>query len=217
MKLVEMLKENGLVARLPFGIAGLCAATIVMLWTVLIIEVDRSKTAAIDKARSDASNLVMAFRENVRRTVGAVDQLMITIIAENNETENEYRIPLGQEFTNVAWNQRASRDQPGGRGRGRFHSRRTEQERHFRPPGFRYHLDPAAPNPISASRQRAQLGQVTSDHPPHHARDGSFGGTIDVAVDRSISRNSSKKSIRPKRCGRSGRPRWCRARPPRAQ
>ena len=35
----------------------------------------------------------MVFRENVQRTVSAIDQLLLTIIAENNEIGNQYRIP----------------------------------------------------------------------------------------------------------------------------
>ena len=52
-----MSKDKWTVARLPVGIIGLCLTIIAMLWTVLIFDADRLERAAIEKGRSDASNL----------------------------------------------------------------------------------------------------------------------------------------------------------------
>ena len=88
-----MLSKNGSGARLPLGVFGLCLAVVAALWAVLIFDVERSRSTAVKQARSDASNLTMAFRENVRRTIGAIDQLMATIVAANEDAGDELRIP----------------------------------------------------------------------------------------------------------------------------
>jgi hypothetical protein len=88
-----MPKDNPSVARLPLGIIALCAVIVAMLWAALIFDIDRSEKSALKRAGSDAGNLAIAFRENARRTVSAIDQLMLTILTENRETGDEYDIP----------------------------------------------------------------------------------------------------------------------------
>jgi PAS domain S-box-containing protein len=183
---MEMLRANGLIARVPFGIIGLCVATMAMLWTVLLIDADRSERAATDKARNDTSNLAMAFRENVRRTIGAIDQLMITIITENNESGSEYHIPTWIENSPVlrGISLQVAISGPDGvivastLGVAR---RNDVSDRE----AFRYHLNPSASQPyISAPIIGRSTGQLSIQITRRITRtDGSFGGTIDVAID----------------------------------
>src|SRR5579862_7038819 len=79
--------------RWPVGIIVLCVATVAMLWMALTFEIHRWQQAAITQAGRDATNLAMAFRENVKRTVSTIDQLMLTIIAENEASGDTYHIP----------------------------------------------------------------------------------------------------------------------------
>src|ERR1700682_1826618 len=88
-----MSKDRGSVAGVPVGIIALCLAIVAILWAALIFDADRSKRLAIDQAGRDASNLAMAFRENVKRTISAIDQLMIAIIAETGKSGKQYQIP----------------------------------------------------------------------------------------------------------------------------
>ena len=85
--------DKGRIARFPFGIVALCLFTVALLWAALIFDIERSKTAAIEEARHNVENLAIAFRENVKRTVSAIDQLMVTVVAENNRTDGKTHIP----------------------------------------------------------------------------------------------------------------------------
>src|SRR5580700_9034403 len=88
-----MSEDNASFARLPVGLIVLSAAIVAVVWAALIFDIDRSEKSAIRQAGSDAGNLAMAFRENVGRTVSAIDQMMIAIIAETNEFGKQYQIP----------------------------------------------------------------------------------------------------------------------------
>src|ERR1700692_1959988 len=88
-----MSKDRASVAGVPVGLIAFCLTIVAVMWAALIFNTDRSKTLAIDQAGSDASNLAMAFRENVRGTVSAIDQLMIAITADGSEFGKHYQIP----------------------------------------------------------------------------------------------------------------------------
>lgn len=81
-----MPKKNGSGSRRPAAIIALCLTIVAMLWTALRLDAQRMEEAALEKACSDSANLAIAFRENIEKTVSALDQLMLTIIAENNRT-----------------------------------------------------------------------------------------------------------------------------------
>ena len=181
-----MSKTTALIARLPFRVVGLCVATMAMLWTVLLVEADRSERAATEKARNDASNLAMAVRENVRGTVGAIDQLMITIIAENNESGNAYHIPAWVENSPLLrrLSVRVAISGPDGVivASTLGVARRTDVSDRE---AYRYHLNPSAPQPyISAPIIGRSTGKFLIQITRRITRkDGSFGGTIGVAID----------------------------------
>jgi hypothetical protein len=126
-----MSKDNASVARLPVGIIVLSAAMIAVVWAALIFDIVRSEKSAIRKAGSDAGNLAIAFRENVGRTVSAIDQMMIAIIAETNEFGKQYQIPEW-----VAGNGRASLDQRAERDYDCFYPRQQRTGRYFGPAAF---------------------------------------------------------------------------------
>src|SRR5690242_2565643 len=75
---------------IPFGVALLLVAA---LWSVLLYDSRRGIDAAVEQARKDATNLAVAFREHISGTVGAIDQLMIAIAAEQSEHPDAYRLP----------------------------------------------------------------------------------------------------------------------------
>jgi PAS domain S-box-containing protein len=77
--------------RLPLAAILLCSLVIVLLWSALLYDLRRSKDAAIDQAQRDVGNLAIAYRENILRTVSAIDQLLIALAAEH--ADNDYRIP----------------------------------------------------------------------------------------------------------------------------
>jgi PAS domain S-box-containing protein len=181
-----MSKDKWAVARLPVGIIGLCLTIIAMLWTVLIFDADRLERAAIEKGRSDASNLAMAFRENVQRTVSAIDQLLLTIIAENNEIGNQYRIPTWVENSPLlnGLSVQVAISGPDGvtvastlgvTGRNDISDRQP----------FRYHVNPSAPQPyISQPMIGQHSGRWSIQITRRISRnDGSFGGVIVASID----------------------------------
>jgi PAS domain S-box-containing protein len=180
-----MSKDGGFFARLPVGVIALSMTTIVILWAALFFDADRSERAAIKQARSDASNLAIAFRENVRRTVSAIDQLMIAIIAETGEFGDQYQIPIWVEGSPVLRGTSAQISMSGPHGIIISSSLDLKGPVNISDrPYFRYHLDPSASQPyISAPVIDRNSGkwslQITRRIP---LKDGSFGGVIVVSI-----------------------------------
>jgi PAS domain S-box-containing protein len=181
-----MPKHAATVVRIPLEIAVVCITVVAMLWAALIFDIDRSQKLAIKQAASDAGNLAVAFRENVKRTVSAIDQLMLTIIAENNASGGPFHIPAWVESSPLlsGLSVQVSAAGPdgvmvasslGSSGRVDISDR----------PHFRYHLDASAPQPyISVPVIGRNSGkwsiQVTRRIP---GKDGSFGGVLVVSMD----------------------------------
>jgi hypothetical protein len=80
-------------SRAPRAIIMLAAAFVVMLWSGLFYDSMRTEEVAIHQARKDVSNLALAYREHISRTVSAIDELLIAIVAEHTRYPDEYRIP----------------------------------------------------------------------------------------------------------------------------
>ncbi|HWE73739.1 MAG TPA: ATP-binding protein [Stellaceae bacterium] len=178
--------RRGAAARFPFGIIGLCLAIVAALWVALLVDAARVSQAATSQADHDARNLSMAFREHIRRMIGAVDQLMITVIAENNTAGGTPHIP--------AW----IKDSPLLQGM-------TVQVAIIGPDGmmiessvpssgpidlsdrphFRYHLDPSAPQPyVSTPVVGRASGKWSIQITRRIVRpDGRFGGVMVVSLD----------------------------------
>ena len=62
----KLLKRRKLGTRLPMGVVTPCLIIVAALWAALIFYGSQSEKLAIKQGRSDASNLTMALRENVR-------------------------------------------------------------------------------------------------------------------------------------------------------
>jgi PAS domain-containing protein len=181
-----MSKDRASVAGVPVGLIAFCLTIVAIMWAALIFDTDRSKQRAMDQAGSDASNLAMAFRENVKGTINAIDQLMTAIIADSSEFGKQYQIPAWVENSPLLRGTSVQISIIGPHG-GTIASTPG-------PPGsvdssdrpyFRYHLDLAAPQPYIGvpviGRDAGQWSiEVTRRIP---LNDGSFGGVIVVSID----------------------------------
>jgi PAS domain S-box-containing protein len=171
---------------LPLGISVFCLVIIATLWIGLTYESKTSQDAAIGQARRDVSNLTTAFRENTARTVGAIDLLMMTIIAEHLTHPDEFRIPswVNNSILPQGMDSHVTLIGPDGFSRAStldFDGQIDLSDR----PHFRYHIDPAASQPyISAP----VIGRISGKWSIQFTRritraDGSFGGVVVVTVD----------------------------------
>jgi diguanylate cyclase (GGDEF)-like protein len=169
---------------LSFGIIFLGLCIIAMLWSTLFYESRRSHDAALDQARRDAGNLTMAFREDILRTASAIDQLMITVIAD--QPANEFRLPQWLDHSpllkgmavQVALADANGIVQASNLG---LSGRVDVSDR----PHFRYHRDAAAPQPYIST---PVLGRVSNKWSIQFTRriereDGGFAGIVIVSVD----------------------------------
>ncbi|HTV28212.1 MAG TPA: PAS domain S-box protein [Xanthobacteraceae bacterium] len=173
-------------ARLPAGIIALCVTIVAVLWAALIFDMNRSGQLAIKQAGSDAGNLAMAFRENVKRTISAIDQLMLMMIAENNENGNPYRIPAWVENSPLLKGMSVQVSIAGPDGIMVASSLGVTKRVDISDrPHFRYHLNPVAPEPyISVPVIGRNSGKWSIQVTRRIVRkDGSFGGVIVVSID----------------------------------
>jgi PAS domain S-box-containing protein len=181
-----MAKENRSTARQSLGFIALCLTIIAVLWTALVVDADRSQETAIKQARSDTSNLAIAFRENVKRTVSAIDQLMITILTENSESGDDYHIPewvKNSPLLNGVSVQVSIADANGFTVASSLGiiGRTDLADR----PHFKYHLDPTASQPfISVPVIGRNSGKWSIQITRRITRkDGGFGGVIVTSID----------------------------------
>jgi PAS domain S-box-containing protein len=77
----------------PWATIVACAACLSVLWGALFVEARKLEESEIAQASRDAANLATAFQEHVSRTVSAVDQLMVTMIAAQQESGRWDTIP----------------------------------------------------------------------------------------------------------------------------
>ncbi len=168
------------------GVVTPCLIIVAALWAALIFYGSQSEKLAIKQGRSDASNLTMALRENVRGTISAIDQLMIAIIEENNESGQDFHIPAWVEKSSLVNKVGVQVGIIGPDGVAVVSSlglagRLDLSDR----PHFRYHLDPSAAQPyISAPVLDRISGKWSIQVTRRIARrDGSFGGVIVVSID----------------------------------
>jgi len=183
---IDMAKDDASVARLPVRIIVVSAAIIAVMWAALIFDFDRSEKSAIRQAGSDAGNLAIAFRENVRRTVSTIDQMMIAIIAETNEFGKQYQIPAWVENSPMLRGMGVQVSISGPQGimiaSTLGNSERVDISDR---PHFKYHLDPSAPEPyISVPVIGRNSGKWSIQITRRITlQDGSFGGVIVVSLD----------------------------------
>ncbi len=168
------------------GVVTPCLIIVAALWAALIFYGSQSEKLAIAQGRSDASNLTMALRENVRGTIGTIDQLMIAIITENNESGEEFHIPAWVKTSSLLQKVGAQVSIAGPDGvviaSSLGLSGRTNLSDQ---PHFRYHLAPSAAQPyISVPVFVRDSGKWSIQVTRRIARrDGSFGGVTVVSID----------------------------------
>jgi PAS domain S-box-containing protein len=181
-----MSKDNGSITHRPVGIIAVCMTIVAMVWAALLFDADRSQKVAIKQARGDTGNLAMAFRENVERTITAIDQLMIAIVTENDETGGDLHIPTWVANSPLLRGISVQVAMAGPDGvvvaSTLGVTKRTDIS--DREP-FRYHLNPSAPQPfISVPMVGRSTGKLSIQITRRITRkDGSFGGTIVVEID----------------------------------
>jgi PAS domain S-box-containing protein len=174
------------IARLPIGAVVLCISIIAIVCSAMLYDLDRSEEAAIEQARRDVSNLAIAYREHISRTVGAIDQLLAAIAYEHARRSDEYVIPdwVGRSSLLQGLALQVGLIGPDGIVRATnldLAGRVDVSDR----PHFRHNLDPSASQPyISAP----VLGRVSAKWSIQFTRritlnDGSFGGVALVSVD----------------------------------
>src|SRR5258707_846407 len=172
--------------RLPVGIIALSVSVVAVLWAALVYDATRSRDVAIAQATRDASNLVIAFREHVRRTIGAIDQLMVAIAADHAAHPGEFHVPdwvgksplLKGMAVQVGMMDRNGMFQASNLG---VSGPVDLSDR----PHFRYHLDRAAPQPYISVPVIGRVANKWSIQLTRRmSRDGSsFDGVIVVSVD----------------------------------
>jgi len=183
-------KQRGIVTlyrwvRRSAGILILGLGIIALIWAAILYESSRSERVEMVQARRDAANLATAFREHVRRTAGAIDQLLITIAAE--QTGDRLHLPKWLDdaplLKGVAL--QVSLIGPDG----------LVRESNLGPtaigvnvadrPHFLYHRDASAPQPYISV---PVLGRVSKKWSIQFTRridagDGRFGGVVVASID----------------------------------
>jgi PAS domain S-box-containing protein len=171
---------------LPFGIGILCIISLSALWVELFNESEITQATAIAQARRDANNLAMVFGENIKRTLGAIDQLLISIIAEQPSNPDSYRIPVWANITTfpTGLNSHISLVGPNGILRTSTLDRPQPLDLSDRP-HFRWHLNAAASQPYIGAPAICRLtGQLAIQVTRRITRaDGSLGGVIVFSID----------------------------------
>jgi PAS domain S-box-containing protein len=172
--------------RLPLGIIALSAAIIAVLWSALVYDATRAHDVEMEQAVRDSRNLVVAFREHIRRSVGAIDQLMVTIAADHAANPAEFRLPAWAADSQLLEGMLV---QVGLMDRNGIF--RTSNLPVTAPVDlsdrahFRHHLDPAAPQPyISAPVIGRVSNKWSIQFTRRLTRDGStFDGVVVVSID----------------------------------
>jgi PAS domain S-box-containing protein len=171
---------------LPVGIGILCIISLSALWVEIFNESAATQESAIANARRDANNLAMVFGENIKRTLGAIDQLLISIIAAQPRNPDSFSIPVWVNITTfpTGLDSHISLVGPDGIMRTSTLSRPkpldlTDQ------PHFRWHLNPAASQPYVGGPAICRLtGELAIQVSRRITRaDGSFGGVIVFSID----------------------------------
>jgi PAS domain S-box-containing protein len=171
---------------LPFGIGILCIISLSALWVELVNESEATRETAIAQARRDANNLATVFGENIKRTLGAIDQLLISIIAAQPSDPDSYRIPVWVNVTTfpTGLDSHISLVGPDGILRTSTLGRPQALDLSDRP-HFRWHLNPAASQPYIGAPAVCRLtGQLAIQVTRRITRaDGGLGGVIVFSID----------------------------------
>jgi PAS domain S-box-containing protein len=171
---------------LKFGIVAFLAILIAALWAELVYESRATEEAALAQARKDASNLTIAFSENVRRTLGGIDQLLLMIIAELPNNPDDYRIPTWVRSSPLpdGIESHVTLIGPDGMVRASTLDYPGPVDVSDRP-HFRHHLDPTASQPYISVPVVGRISGKWSVQVTRRItrKDGTFGGVITFALD----------------------------------
>jgi PAS domain S-box-containing protein len=172
---------------LGLSILACGAAILVILWGGLAVDSAAQRGLRIEQAGRDTANLAIAFREHISRTLTALDQIMLAIKAEHEADPARFELPKWLDHSSFLAGLATHVTLVDADGQVRATTLGTVgapvniSDR----PHFRFHLDPAAPQPYISvpvlSRASGEWAiQVTRrlDLP-----DGSFGGVVVVSID----------------------------------
>jgi signal transduction histidine kinase/CheY-like chemotaxis protein len=174
-------------ARLPLAIILFGVATISLLWIGIFYWAERQEQAALDQMRRDTTNLAIAFREQVLRTITAIDQAMLVIKTEYALDPDHFHLPDWINHSPALSGITVQIGIIGPDGRARL-SNLGPADNHVDLSDrahFRYHLSPTAPQPyISAP----VVGRVSGKQSIQITRrleraDGAFAGVLVVSLD----------------------------------
>src|ERR1017187_4552797 len=93
MGTIKMPSEKQLPARAPIAIVLLCISIVIIIWAAILYDSKRSEDIALQQGRKDASNLAIAFRENITGIISAIDHLTVAIEADHAIHPDDYSIP----------------------------------------------------------------------------------------------------------------------------
>jgi PAS domain S-box-containing protein len=172
---------------LGLSILACGAAILVILWGSLLLDSAEQRSLRLGQAGRDTANLAIAFREHISRTLTALDQIMLAIKAEHEADPARFELPQWLEHSSFLAGLATQVSLVDAKGRVRVSNlglAASPVDTADRP-HFRYHLDPAAPQPYISVPVLGRLSgkwsiQVTRrlDLP-----DGSFGGTVVISID----------------------------------
>jgi PAS domain S-box-containing protein len=172
---------------LGLSILACGAAILVILWGSLAVDSAEQRSLRLAQAGRDSTNLAIAFREHISRTLTALDQIMLAIKAEHEADPARFELPkwldhssflaglaVQVSLVDADGQVRATNiDSPGA-------SINTADRPHFR-----YHLDPAAPQPYISVPVLGRLSGKWSVQVTRRLElpGGGFGGTVVVSID----------------------------------
>ncbi|MGO8917539.1 MAG: ATP-binding protein [Stellaceae bacterium] len=172
--------------KLPLGILLFGTIVLGLFWAGLGRDALRERSSAITQAQRDTTNIAIAFREYIRRTISAVDHVMLTVKAEYAIDPDRYRLPSWIENSPLSGSmiQIGIIDANGRLRESTLGSSDSEIDLSDRE-HFRHHLDPSAAQPyISAP----VLGRVSKKWSIQISRrlersDGTFAGVLVFSLD----------------------------------
>jgi signal transduction histidine kinase/CheY-like chemotaxis protein len=174
-------------ARLPLAIILFGIAAVSLLWIGLFYWAEQEEQAALDQMRRDTTNLAIAFREQVLRTITAIDQAMVVLKAEYERDPDHFRLPAWINESPALLGTTVQIGIIGANGRvrmsnvGQANDNIDLSDRAH----FQYHLSPNAPQPYISE---PVVGRVSGKQSIQVTRrleraDGTFAGVLVVSLD----------------------------------
>ncbi len=181
-----MLSEKQIHTRAPIAIGSLCMSIVVLIWVGLLYDSNRSERTALQQGRKDASNLAIAFRENVTGIMSAIDQLTIVISADHSKHPDDFSIPEWVDKSPLLQGLALQVAMSGPDGIVRTSNLRLDGRVDLSDrPHFRYHLDPSASQPYISV---PVIGRVSKKWSVQVTRrlmrdDNRFDGVVVISID----------------------------------